>query len=378
MINNPPEELVPESPSVVSSPERALPPRVNRSKTALLFAAIFLLSIGGGLLAYQNWRLNQQLQSLVLPNQADLVNVREDESIPREEQKLKSTLISLSLEQYLNQECLRYGDTNTSGWYLEAEKFPLTLEARSRGEYSPPSGIACVFPEFESRANGSLSLTGLNGRDFNIADASSLELGHGGPPLLGAFGELVHEEAGTKYYAYLTGSHGLSTVEDYSVEIRAMKEFTTMSGEPFYVVSSRPLVALNEARFSSTLSKFTVAFEPVTISYAGNSYQAMLGETNLYLDLPSEQQQNSNDFTSEAFQRDVSEQLGKPVSSVTILGEADNMLRGRHIFRYDSSSPESWNRVHSDVVQALVAEYGLENFEMFRALREEFEQIQAK
>jgi hypothetical protein len=70
---------------------------------------------------------------------------------------------------------------------------------------------------------------------LNIYDKDSNELGHGGPPFLGRFGEEIYHKDNITISAYPMYGEGPSLLGSLGIALRGQKEFTTQSGDIYYV-----------------------------------------------------------------------------------------------------------------------------------------------
>lgn len=129
----------------------------------------------------------------------------------------------------------------------EQETIPCALEPNSQGY---------VFVELEDSTKGII----------NIYDKYSKELGHGGPPILGSFDNVVKSEGVIKFSFALSGGEGPPIIGAVPVIIRGEKQLKLTGGEIIYINYTKIAIAGKDKRLVDLLNKYSKPseFEPAS------------------------------------------------------------------------------------------------------------------
>lgn len=137
-----------------------------------------------------------------------------------------------SLQDYLKINC-KPGNPYT----IEVSKLPIKIDSKLITPTARPDGITayCSSTGPDSLKETSVSIH-LNDNDIlNLYDQASIELGHGGAPFLGLFGEEVYHQEGVRITAYPNYGEGPALLGTLGINLRGQKEYINKSGDTYYV-----------------------------------------------------------------------------------------------------------------------------------------------
>lgn len=250
----------PEPTPVEKPPQVALvspTPKINWL-ISLLFLVIGIAVGATGLWSYQNY-LPATIQTSPTP----------PTSMPADNNILSMTG---SLQDFMKANC-KSGNPQ----YLEFSKLPVEINTGIiKVDNKKQPVVYCSSTEDNTKPikDGYLVINLENNQTINIYDDQSKELGHGGAPFIGFFGQKIFEEGNIQIGAWLQGGDGPQVLGDIGVVIRGVKKFSTKDGYAVYVNHTKGAIPGSDTRLIDQLKPYssidpdleleTVKFDPTT------------------------------------------------------------------------------------------------------------------
>ncbi len=228
--------------TVVASPS-------NKSNKKFVFIGVavmllFFIAVGSFMLG-----MNYQSKPKVAANPENLVKIS-----ARPTAAASVMVSNFNLQDFLSESCKKIG-TNDSYFYgFKSDSLPFTYNEDlitpnlQNGNY-----FTCGFYE-PGKRNGYIPL----GKNTNIYDKNSEELGHGGPSYIGEYGKKIEDKNNIKFFISLGGlpEGGDALLENLTVDVRGIKTFKTQDGE-YYALVTSVVIPANDPRLLNILNKYS-------------------------------------------------------------------------------------------------------------------------
>jgi len=145
--------------------------------------------------------------------------------------------------------------------YLDFQSLPVNVDTSVIKPFqgSNVSSVYCSSTEDNTKpiTNGYLVIRLDNSNGINIYDDQSKELGHGGSPGLGVFGQNILNENGIQFGAWLQGGDGPQVLGSVSMNLRGIKKFTTKDGQSVYVNYTETAIPGSDIRLVNQLKSYS-------------------------------------------------------------------------------------------------------------------------
>lgn len=230
-----------------STPPSAPPPRKASPLITILLILVLLASIGASAYLYLQ---NQQLQSQITQLTQTPTPTPTTVAIPTASTGRYS---NLTFQQFLSDNC-QPGNPQ----YLSPEKLFLDLTGKLKPTVRQGSqSVICtsVDPNLAKIVSGYLSVSTID-NTLIIYDGESEELGHGGAPFLGFWGQSIYTDDDMRIGAYFNFGSGPALLGELPLTIRGEKKFTTIFKNPVFVNLNLPAIAADDPRLIESLKPY--------------------------------------------------------------------------------------------------------------------------
>jgi hypothetical protein len=238
-----------ENSPTIKKPEESEQRKSSKQKIYLVVAAILFLALAGlgaalYFVIFDSDKDSTGETTATSSSTATASTMTPETTTTTTSAKSKPVSIDKSLQEVVTASCEKFS-FNVGGYtyYIKVENFPFTVDASKitvldnslESEYQ---GVCGVLEENPGTADITFNYK-LSVGDKNRAyvfDEDTVELGHGGAPFFGDFGELIEEGDDYLISTYLTcGDICYGTVDEYSLHLRVKKILEYEDGYKLYL-----------------------------------------------------------------------------------------------------------------------------------------------
>lgn len=159
--------------------------------------------------------------------------------------------ITGTLQDYLKSNCVP-GNPRT----IDSSKLPVKINFTAANLSVKNIYCSSIQDNTQPIKSGFIGVVLNNNSTINIYDDDSQELGHGGPPFLGFFGQKIFDKNGVQIGAWIQGGDGPQILGEVGISIRGVKRFETKTGSPVYVNYTTLAITGSDARLVNQLKPF--------------------------------------------------------------------------------------------------------------------------
>jgi len=172
-----------------------------------------------------------------------------------------------SFQEILTKNCQKIATGSDSYFYgIQPDLLPVSFDPTAITINPQEQGtISCGFFTPENPNKNFVSIEFNTDWNMNIYDKNSEELGHGGPPFLGSFGQTIQDKKDTKLTIYLSLGEGPTEVKDIGVQVRGERKLPLSNGETILMNVSDEAIPGGDPRLMAILNKYQTTYEGYSV-----------------------------------------------------------------------------------------------------------------
>lgn len=226
-------------------------------KRIILVTILTLIVIVGGVGIGLAWKTDV-LDKVLPPNIKEMFGRGEK---PEEEEE-KPKPLKETFQQILEKNCKKIGNESSYFYGIDPDNLPISIDPsvitivlREKGT------VVCAGPD--TPGHGYVFIEVQEGNVLYLYDKNSEELGHGGPPFLGSYGNIMEEAGDIKLTVYLQGGHTGPGFEVGIIPVvaRGEKRLRLSNGETIFVNTERTVIKADDPRLVNFLNQNSVEFD---------------------------------------------------------------------------------------------------------------------